>query len=373
MKRQDVTDRIPMNRRTFFHSAALAALGTSLSSCSRSVRPKGLILGEKRLAIPKITRDRVIRTVVGLRPTLSSGFRVEKQRFVKKVVIHNYGHGPRGVGMSWGTSHLAVKEALGLGEKTYAVIGCGAVGLATGRLLQRRGFSVTIYAKDLPPHTTSNVAEAQFDPDVLPQDFGELRDRYVRAARISHRYFQDMVGDYYGVRWLECYNRDDAESRDQRERDLLRDLYHYTLLTPDEHPFGQFDLVRSVTLQIQTPIYLSALMRDFRLAGGRIIVRDFSELKDVLALSEPVIVNCTGLGAKSLFGDEELFPVKGQITVLLPQPEVDYGGFLMSPRKDGLLLKSGGHNEVGVWSLEPNEELIEQTINRAIKFWGQFA
>ena len=112
--------------------------------------------------------DRVIRTVVGLRPLLRNGggFRVEKQRFGKKVVIHNYGHGGRGVGMSWGTSHLAVKEALGLGEKTYAVIGCGAVGLATGRLLQRRGFSVTIYAKDLPPHTTSNVAEAQFDPDV---------------------------------------------------------------------------------------------------------------------------------------------------------------------------------------------------------------
>ena len=90
---------------------------------------------------------------------------------------------------------MAVEEALKTGHSRYAVAGCGAVGLATARLLQRRGFGVTIYAKDLPPNTTSNVAEAQFDPDVLPEDFGEFRDEYVRAARLSHRYYQDMVGE----------------------------------------------------------------------------------------------------------------------------------------------------------------------------------
>ena len=35
-------------------------------------------------------------------------------------------------------------------------------------------------------------------------------------------------------------------------------------------------------------------------------------------------MNCTGLGAKALFGDEELTPVKGQLTFLLPQPEIAY-------------------------------------------------
>jgi hypothetical protein len=29
-----------------------------------------------------------------------------------------------------------------------------------------------------------------------------------------------------------------------------------------------------------------------------------------------VIVNCTGLGSKALFNDEELIPVKGQLTVM---------------------------------------------------------
>ncbi len=132
-----------------------------------------------------------MRTVVGLRPCRPSFFRVETQRFGEKIVIHNYGHCARGVGLSWGSSHLAVEEALRTDQARYAVMGCGAVGLATARLLQRQGFDVTIYAKDLPPNTTSNVAGAMFDPEI---EAGF--DQYVLAARLSHRYFQDMVGDY---------------------------------------------------------------------------------------------------------------------------------------------------------------------------------
>jgi glycine/D-amino acid oxidase-like deaminating enzyme len=77
-----------------------------------------------------------------------------------------------------------------------------------------------------------------------------------------------------------------------------------------------------------------------------------------VALSEPVVLNCTGLGARALFGDLELEPVRGQLTFLLPQPEVDYivikqGGYYMFPRRDGILL--GGTFDHGNWSLEPDE------------------
>jgi glycine/D-amino acid oxidase-like deaminating enzyme len=98
--------------------------------------------------------------------------------------------------------------------------------------------------------------------------------------------------------------------------------------------------------------------REVRLAGGRIVVHELRSLDDVRALPEPVVVNCTGLGAKALFGDEELEPVRGQLTFLLPQPEVDYivisGDLYMFPRQDGILL--GGTFEHGIWSLEPSEE-----------------
>jgi len=62
-----------------------------------------------------------------------------------------------------------------------------------------------------------------------------------------------------------------------------------------------------------------------------------------------VVFNCTGLGSRALFGDEGLEPMRGQLVVLLPQPEVDYANSLehgyMFPRPDGLLL--GGTFERG--------------------------
>ena len=71
------------------------------------------------------------------------------------------------------------------------------------------------------------------------------------------------------------------------------------------------------------------------------------------------MINCTGLGARELFGDRELTPVKGQLTVLLPQPEVDYAvatdeDLYMFPRRDGILL--GGTQERGVETQEPNRD-----------------
>ena len=361
--------QLTMNRRDLLKVVGVGVLGAMLPACGAPMSRSRLIRTERRFAIPKISWDRVIRTVVGLRPCREAFFRVETERLGEKIVIHNYGHCARGVGLSWGTSHLAVEEALRTGQTRYAVLGCGAVGLATGRLLQRQGFAVTIYAKDLPPNTTSNVAAAMFDPAPLPGELPpDLTETVVRAARLSHRYFQDMVGDYYGVRWLEYYGRESDEYRDERERNVLADLYHYRVLSREEHPFGNFEVLRGTTMQIQTPIYLNAVMRDFRLAGGRIVVRDFADLEAVLALPEPVIMNCTGLGAKALFGDEEMYPIKGQLTILLPQPEIDYAGFGMTPRNDGLL--TGGLAEPGVWTLEPNEEEVRRRLNRTIEFWS---
>jgi len=97
-------------------------------------------------------------------------------------------------------------------------------------------------------------------------------------------------------------------------------------------------------------------LRDVRLAGGSIVVRQFEAAGDLAALPEPTIVNCTGLGARALFGDDELTANKGQLTVLLPQPEVDYavlsGDLYMFSRRDGILL--GGTHEKGVVTLEPD-------------------
>jgi len=55
--------------------------------------------------------------------------------------------------------------SLATGERDFAVIGCGAIGLTTAVLLARAGARVTIYAKELPPFTRSSWATGAFSPD----------------------------------------------------------------------------------------------------------------------------------------------------------------------------------------------------------------
>lgn len=105
--------------------------------------------------------------MVGLRPYRASGLVIRSETAGGKTVIRNYGHGGGGVSLSWGAARLAVEEALLSGQRNFAVIGCGCVGLATARLLQHRGFMVTMYAKDLPPYTTPNATQLQVIDELL--------------------------------------------------------------------------------------------------------------------------------------------------------------------------------------------------------------
>ena len=72
------------------------------------------------------------------------------------------------------------------------------------------------------------------------------------------------------------------------------------------------------------------------------------------SLAHPQALYCTGLGAGELFGDREMIPARGQLVVLLPQPEVTYNlvsnWSYMFPRRDGIIL--GGTFERGNWSTD---------------------
>jgi len=323
-----------------------------------------------RLPRVKVAADRVIRTEVGLRPFRTTGFRLERVILEGKTLVHNYGHGGSGITLSWGCAHLAV-EALSIGglPERVAVLGAGALGLATARLLQRRGVEVVLYAKALPPDTTSNVAAGQWAPHLVSDTASEaFQSQFLRAVRLSHRAFQALDGARYGIRWLTNYNLDNAGVAP-----ALRDLFpEAKTLKPGEHPFPANEVAQFVTMLVETPVYLDAMLRDLRRAGGRIVVRTFTSAREIAALPEAAIVNCTGLGAAALFEDEAMVPVKGQLTVLLPQREVDYiasfGGLYMMPRRDGILL--GGSFERGESSLVPDEEVAARILDGHAKMFA---
>jgi D-amino-acid oxidase len=370
-----------VNRRQFLYATGVTA-GSVVSGCYRS-RPRALdpLSGNScNLAPVLVSPDREIRTVVGLRPFRPSGFVVKAEKLGEKLVIHNYGHGGAGITLSWGTSQLATALLPGEPVSSVAVLGCGAVGLATARLLQDRGLSVTIYASELPPNTTSNIAGGQWFPFGV-FDFGkqspEFMNQFVQATELAYRRYQTLLGPRYGVRWIRNYF---LSHHAPTENDVSRAIRQFTpetrVLRESEHPFSGYEFVLQYdTMLIEPPIYLNAMLTDFRIAGGAVRLMHFDQVSQLQRLTEPVIFNCTGLGARALFDDQELSPVKGQLTVLLPQPEVNYMALMedelyMFPRTDGILL--GGTFEKDEWSLSVNETAKARVLQGHAKFFGSF-
>jgi glycine/D-amino acid oxidase-like deaminating enzyme len=345
-----------LDRRTF--AAGSAAL---LSGCATTS-------GRRYSACPPLApviadESRIIRTVAGLRPYRRQGFVVRREQLGEKRLVHNYGHGGAGITLSWGTSKLATELGLQGHSGPVAVIGSGVVGLSTARLVQEAGFPVTVCAAALPPDTTSNVAGGQFHPAYAFAESAvtaEFMAQFARALDYSWRRFQIMVGEDYGVRWLPTY----VETDSPEAKAIATFPPINRMLTAAENPFPWSGTLRYDTMYIETGRYLRQMIRDVQIAGGRFEIRKFATPADIAALPEALVFNCTGLGSRELFNDQDVRPARGQLAILEPQPEVHYaftgGPGYMFPRPDGIIL--GGTFELDQWDTTPEPATISRII-----------
>jgi glycine/D-amino acid oxidase-like deaminating enzyme len=382
-----------MHRRAFLTTGGMAALGLAWSGCAARSSNRSPVAERPpiRLVPVQASWERIIRTTVGLRPHRDAGFVLRAEKLGDKTLIHNYGHGGSGMSISWGTGAMAADLALDDQSRRAAVIGCGVVGLTAARQLQRRGFDVTIYATAVHPNVTSSMSLAGFTPTsglVEPDHRTPAWDaQFRRAAGIAYRQLQLLVGPAYGVSWTPQFTPAHSDAPPPPANRELPNLEEglqteRAILGPGEHPFPTKYAVLRSSLRIEPSIYLETLMRDVAAFGGRIVIKTFESPRDLMALPEQVIVNCSGLGSYELFGDKELMPVKGQLTVLVPQADVSYQtsggisvptpggmGIHMMPRSDGIVL--GGTAQRGVWTMEPDEGERRRVVDGHIELFSR--
>lgn len=371
------------NRRNFIKASSILGAGLvtgiaaacSSPKASQKFMDRNLIASNKFRQFPKldISVDRVVKETVGLRPFRKNGFRVEREELDSKTIVHNYGHGGSGWSLSWGTGNLAADLAQATGEKKFAVMGSGVVGLTTARLLQVRGFDVTIYTKDLPPLVTSSKATGTWSPSftLIEDDYltDAFKETWENAARFSFRAYQNLLGLNDIVTWIDEYSLRGPQGVQRREgfsQRLQLDglLPQRQILARHEHPFPVETAEKRTTLVFNIPSYLNKHMNDFMSFGGKILIKEFKSLEDIDALPEKCVINCTGLGSKALFNDENMTPVAGQLSFLIPQPEFNYrlttdNGYAI-PRKDGIVL--GGNWLKGSWDELPKPEQTEKVV-----------
>jgi glycine/D-amino acid oxidase-like deaminating enzyme len=357
-----------IGRRRFLTGAgAVAALG-ALDACrlvpgsSRTAAQRTLQLSPLRASV-----DRITRITVCTRPFRAQGPRLEVEKVGTKTVVHNYGHGGSGWSLSWGAGAMATSNAMATGERDIAVIGCGALGLTTALQLLRAGARVTIYARDLPPAVRSSLATGLYTPDsrICLEEHATpaFKQTWAHMARQSFYAYQSFLGlAGTPVEFIDSYSvYDDATNRRRGEpdgrpafadlqRELIGDLIpHGADFQPGSHPLGQRLLQRNTQLMFNLTAYSRTLLADFSGNGGKIEIAEFHAPDEFARLKEKTLINATGYGARALFGDQSIIPVRGQLTRMIPQADVSYGLFYKNvgfvPRRDGLVFQVVGDND----------------------------
>lgn len=184
------------------------------------------------------------------------------------------------------------------------IIGCGVAGISCGIRLLEAGCDVSIIAKEIPPHTTSDAAGAIWYPfKVYPEDkaleWGKnsLKTYYQLMGNPETgvypvtftEYFEQPAPDPWWKPAVRNFRRADTETLPPR----YRDGYVF------EVPF------------IDMPIYMPWLKNHFKSLGGTIRQKEIDNLYHLDGKADWVI-NCSGLGARQLCDDNEVYPVRGQ-------------------------------------------------------------
>lgn len=340
------------------------------------------------LAPLRASADRIIEINVCTRPFRSTGPRIESERIGRKTVIHNYGHGGSGWSLSWGSAMMAMPLVKATGEKSIAVIGCGAVGLTTAVMAQRAGLKVHIYAKERMPLVRSSWATGVWSPDsrvcTLAGATPEFEQQWEAMARFSFRMYTNLLGVAGDpVEWRDGYALsdvpfgtstpppEDEPTYPKLEERLLHDLRVTPQpLQPGQHPFKVPFVRRYSRMTFNISSYSRVLMNDFLLGGGQIETAEFTSPKDFAHIKEKTIINSTGYGARALMNDESIIPVRGQSAKLIPQPEVNYGlsysaqHISMTPRRDGLLVQASLPGDFNNTDITPDRATSEAAVNR---------
>ena len=279
------------------------------------------------LPTPDFTFDPTVpgACIAGVRPYRKNTYRLDHELSGQKFLVHNYGHGGAGITLSWGCAQqvhdLVAGRIATSHDTTAAVLGAGVMGLTAATLLCDLGLTVTIYADRQPVDTTSHKAGGQWAVSVVEYNREQelkkiLTDSYTR--------FKSQLGPTFGVYERSNYTHERTKNFDivlQLCPGLIPPPIPLTRMPFQGHTIAGFEYR---TLLIEPPVFLAQLECDLRDRGVTFVDKHFVSAADIVtSLTQNVVVNCTGMGAKALFADSRMQPIKGQLAMLPAQPGLE--------------------------------------------------
>jgi D-amino-acid oxidase len=216
----------------------------------------------------------------------------------------------------WNVTFLAAEDSRHYKfpmARSVAIIGAGVSGLTCGVLFAERGFSATIFAEQIGTQTTSGAAAALW----FPYD-AEPVAKVVPWALSTYKVLVDLAKDpNCGVSMIEL--RQYSRTGKIKIPDWASSFVISSEIEGSPN-ISAFESGFSLRVPLMdTTIYLDYLADRFQNVHGKIMsgIR-FDKLDDVDPAFD-LVINCAGIGARTLARDVDLEPHRGQVAIV-PKP-----------------------------------------------------
>jgi D-amino-acid oxidase len=255
-------------------------------------------------------------------------------------------------------------------KKHFLILGAGVSGLSTGILLLKKGYSVTIWAKDLPPYTTSNKAAAVWYPFSCGSP--HQANGWLRATLT---YFQKEI---LSEKSSGCKKTTVVEIFDHKTADpwWKNSTDSYQKIDKKYLPKEYVDGYQIDGLVMDTDVYMDYLVGTFKKLGGKMQQKAITTITEAFEKYN-MVINCTGLGSRTLFNDPKVYACRGQILKIKPN-DLDYSLFeeegpnslaYVIPRLKDVIL--GGTVQDNDWNLHPDEKDTQDILRKYTNLFPQ--
>ncbi|KAF2143666.1 uncharacterized protein K452DRAFT_350117 [Aplosporella prunicola CBS 121167] len=276
------------------------------------------------------------------------------------------------------------------------VLGAGVVGLTTAlQLAKNPAYVVTVVAKHMPGDYDINYASPWAGANYLP--VGPPGSALALYERNTWPELQRLAANdpSAAIHFQEAVLHNRAKDLGSVTGDWFAELLkanpwwkdvvpNFRVLPKHQLPPGIDSATAFTSVCINTAIYLPWLVSQCLARGARFARADVAHVADAARLHHSgapadVVVNCTGLAARTLGGvaDPTVYPGRGQIVIVRNDPGVmasssgtDDGGdevVYMMQRAAGGGTILGGCMQKNSWESQPDPNLAVRIMRRAVE------
>jgi D-amino-acid oxidase len=322
-------------------------------------------------------------------------FEISARLHNDKIICHNYGHGGAGWTFLFGCVNKSIAQLEELiaqhphfNNKPITIIGAGCYGLLTAILLKNKEYNVCIVAKErekIPSHNAAGFffprprkVASESEKELFLSLGIESYKTYLAIINGSHPFIKQgpkLIPAYFGL------DVDDPEFTPYIAQGLMQPPEKVIVSFSSNK---KYELMEYQTLFINPSIIMQELIETAHSLNIPITTAQINSFEEI---TDPIIINCAGLGAKKLADDPRMIPVQGHLITLSNQPPIDQLNYLINvkvvsttpqgtPRDEMIYFAPKEEGILGITFIRgqddplANQHEFDRLIDRCQQFFG---